>query len=55
MPGDVIKTIENIDKLVEKLIYFDIYRGKELPQGHKSIAISILLRDNEKTLEEKIY
>ena len=51
--GDVLKTIEKIDKKVEKVDLFDIYQGIGVEPGKKSVAISILLRDNSKTLEEK--
>ena len=51
--GDVLKTIEKIDRKVEKVELFDIYQGIGVEPGKKSVAISILLRDNSKTLEEK--
>ena len=51
--GDVLKTIKKIDKKVEKVELFDIYQGIGVEPGKKSVAISILLRDNTKTLEEK--
>ena len=51
--GDVLKTIEKIDKKVEKVELFDIYQGIGVEPGQKSVAISILLRDDSKTLEEK--
>ena len=51
--GDVLKTIEKIDKKVEKVELFDIYQGIGVEPGKKSVAISILLRDKTKTLEEK--
>lgn len=51
--GDVLKTIEKIDKKIEKVELFDIYRGLGVMPGKKSVAISIVLRDKSKTLEEK--
>ena len=51
--GDVLKTIEKIDKKVEKVELFDIYQGIGVEPGKKSVAISILLRDDSKTFEEK--
>ena len=51
--GNVLKTIEKIDKKVEKVELFDIYQGIGVEPGKKSVAISILLRDDSKTLEEK--
>lgn len=51
--GDMIKSIEKVDKLIEKVELFDIYRGIGVPDGMKSVAISILMRDENKTLEEQ--
>jgi phenylalanyl-tRNA synthetase beta chain len=31
---------------------FDVYRGKGIAQGKKSLAISLILQDKSKTLEE---
>lgn len=51
--GDLLKTIEKIDNKIEKVELFDIYRGTGIVTGKKSVAISIKLRDKNKTLEEK--
>ena len=51
--GDVLKTIEKTDNKIEKVELFDIYRGQGVEEGKKSVAISIILRDKNKTLEEK--
>ena len=32
---------------------FDVYEGKNLPDGKKSYAVSFMLQDEEKTLDEK--
>lgn len=32
---------------------FDVYQGDNLPAGKKSLAISLIIQDTEKTLEEK--
>lgn len=39
--------------LVESTKLFDIYRGKQVPEGKKSIAYAIVYRDNTKTLNDK--
>jgi len=31
---------------------FDVYQGNGVAEGHKSLAISLVIQDNEKTLEE---
>lgn len=51
--GDVLKSIEKIDRKIEKVELFDIYRGAGVLPGSKSVAISVVLRDKTKTLGEK--
>ncbi|NYV28048.1 phenylalanine--tRNA ligase subunit beta [Streptobacillus felis] len=51
--GEMLKTIEKADKLIEKVELFDIYQGLGIEKGYKSVAISIVMRDDNKTLEEK--
>jgi phenylalanyl-tRNA synthetase beta chain len=52
--GDVLKEIKNIggNQLVD-LNLFDVYRGENIETGYKSLAISLVLQDVEKTLEEQ--
>ncbi|MDE5749636.1 MAG: phenylalanine--tRNA ligase subunit beta, partial [Duncaniella sp.] len=40
-------------KLLRDVILFDVYEGSNLPEGKKSYAISLTLRDDEKTLNDK--
>jgi phenylalanyl-tRNA synthetase beta chain len=40
-------------KLVEDFVLFDLYRGKGVPEGKKSLAIRIRYRSLEKTLTEE--
>lgn len=51
--GDILSYIENIggNQLVG-LNLFDVYRGKGIEAGYKSLAISLTLQDNTRTLEE---
>ena len=51
--GDVIKTLEKVSPLIEKVELFDVYQGIGLGLGKKSIAISIVIRDKNKTLVEE--
>jgi phenylalanyl-tRNA synthetase beta chain len=37
---------------VEAVEVFDVYRGRELPNGRKSVAILVLMRDTERTLTD---
>jgi phenylalanyl-tRNA synthetase beta chain len=38
--------------LIESVDVFDVYRGGELPNGTKSVAILVLMRDTERTLTD---
>ena len=38
---------------VEAIDVFDIYRGGEQPNGRKSVAILVLMRDTERTLTDE--
>ena len=40
-------------KLLKKVNLFDVYRGKNLPDGKKSYAVSFTLMDEKKTLTDK--
>lgn len=44
---------ESERKLLRDVQLFDVYEGKNLPEGKKSYAISITLQDEEKTLQDK--
>lgn len=48
---DIIKLIKSVDT-VESVELFDVYEGKQIEEGKKSMAYRILLRSNEKTLED---
>lgn len=54
----LVKEIEEIIKskggsLVEKVQLFDVYKGKQIPEGKKSVAYSILYRSEAKTLTDE--
>ena len=51
--GEVIRTISKLSPVIEKVELFDVYQGEGVEVGKKSIAISIVLRGKDKTLEEK--
>ena len=40
-------------KLLRDVTLFDVYEGKNIPEGKKSYAISIFLQDDEKTLNDR--
>jgi len=40
-------------ELLKEVSIFDVYEGQNLPEGKKSYAVSFLLRDDSKTLNDK--
>lgn len=48
---EIIRKTEK--KLLKGVSLFDVYEGKNLPEGKKSYGISILLQDDEKTMNDK--
>lgn len=40
-------------KLLKGVSLFDVYEGKNLPEGKKSYAVNFVLQDDEKTLNDK--
>lgn len=45
--------IKSEKKLLKQVSLFDVYEGKNLPEGKKSYAVNFLLQDEEKTLNDK--
>jgi phenylalanyl-tRNA synthetase beta chain len=51
--GDVLKAAQAADRqLISDVRLFDIYRGQGITAGHKSLAISVLLQPQDKTLTD---
>lgn len=52
--GNVEKIIEKRGgKLIESYSLFDIYEGKQIKEGFKSVAYTLSFRANDRTLEDK--
>lgn len=52
--AEVEQTVrESERKLLKDVSLFDVYEGDKLPEGKKSYAITMTLRDDEKTLNDK--
>ncbi len=49
---EVKNEIKKTDKLVESIEVFDVYEGDKVDFGKKSLAITISIRDKEKTLTD---
>ncbi|MBU6339471.1 MAG: phenylalanine--tRNA ligase subunit beta [Rickettsiales bacterium] len=49
--GELTKTISNCDKqLIKEVNIFDIFSGKNIPQGKRSVALRVRIQPLEKTL-----
>ncbi|MFU2088562.1 phenylalanine--tRNA ligase subunit beta [Avibacterium avium] len=52
--GDVLEVCRQAGgKQLVNVSLFDVYQGANLPEGKKSLAISLTIQDTDKTLEEK--
>ncbi|WHH60188.1 phenylalanine--tRNA ligase subunit beta [Petroclostridium sp. X23] len=54
----MVKQIENIikqcsGKILEDIKLFDVYKGKQIPEGMKSVAYSIIFRASDRTLTDE--
>ncbi|MEG1451802.1 phenylalanine--tRNA ligase subunit beta [Brevundimonas sp.] len=51
--GDLVKAVSGADKaLITEVRVFDVYRGKGVPEGQKSIAIEVEIQPREATLTD---
>ena len=48
--GEIADCIKNSCALCESVALFDVYKGEQIESGYKSLAFSIKLRSDEKTL-----
>lgn len=52
--GEIEKAIKNaVGNTLEKVTLFDVYRGKQIEEGKKSISYSITMRSHEGTLTDE--
>ncbi len=52
--GELLRSVrESGEKLIEHSEIFDIFKGGKIPEGYKSVALSITYRSPNKTLTEK--
>ncbi len=50
---DVVKAVRNTERvLIERVDVFDVYEGKGVPEGSKSLAVSVRLQPKDKTLTD---
>jgi len=52
--GDIVRTAQAADKkLITSVTVFDVYEGKGIDEGKKSVAIAVTLQPREKTLTDQ--
>ncbi|MEA2898374.1 MAG: phenylalanyl-tRNA synthetase beta chain, partial [Bradyrhizobium sp.] len=52
--GDIVRAAQGADrKLIADVTVFDVYEGKGIDAGKKSIAIAVTLQPREKTLTDQ--
>src|SRR5260370_6711636 len=52
--GDIVRAAQGADrKLITDVTVFDLYEGKGIDQGKKSIAIAVTIQPREKTLTDQ--
>ena len=50
---ELVSAISSIDQnLIRNIKVFDVYEGENIPNSHKSIAISVTIQSSEKTLND---
>ncbi|HET7164402.1 MAG TPA: phenylalanine--tRNA ligase subunit beta [Pseudolabrys sp.] len=51
--GDIVRAAQNVDKkVISNVVVFDVYEGKGIEPGKKSIAIAVTIQPREKTLTD---
>ncbi|MDO9555810.1 MAG: phenylalanine--tRNA ligase subunit beta [Atribacterota bacterium] len=54
LSADIIKTIKLIDeKLIKKVTLFDVFKGKQIGDGYKSLAYSVVFQAEDRTLTDQ--
>ena len=51
--AEIVSCIKNsAETALKEVVIFDVYRGKGIEEGNKSIALSLILQDDTQTLAE---
>ena len=51
--ADIVRAAQNVDKkLISNVLVFDVYEGKGIEPGKKSIAIAVTIQPREKTMTD---
>lgn len=52
--GDIVNIVrKNAGKILKDVEVFDVYKGKGVPEGQQSIAVSMVFQSEERTLTDK--
>ena len=52
--ADILRAAQSVDrKLISDVTVFDVYEGKGIDPGKKSIAIAVTLQPRDKTMTEQ--
>ena len=52
--GDIVRAAQGVDKkLITNVTVFDVYEGKGIDDGKKSVAIAVTIQPREKTLTDQ--
>ena len=52
--GDIVRTAQNVDrKLIAGVSVFDVYEGKGIDPGRKSIAIAVTIQPRDRTMTDE--
>ncbi len=51
--GNMVENLKRVSPIIENINIFDVYEGERIDADKKSVALSIILRNKEKTLDEK--
>jgi phenylalanyl-tRNA synthetase beta chain len=52
--ADLVRAAQNVDKkLITDVTVFDVYEGKGIDAGKKSIAIAVTLQPRDKTMTDQ--
>jgi phenylalanyl-tRNA synthetase beta chain len=52
--GDIVRAAQGVDrKLISGVTVFDVYEGKGIDEGRKSVAIAVTIQPREKTLTDQ--
>jgi phenylalanyl-tRNA synthetase beta chain len=51
--GEIVKAVKLADRnLIDTVSVFDVYEGKGVPEGHKSVAVAVRIQPKDATLTE---